>query len=74
VKFNPTWQQVALLAVLLAAVIVSHMFAPAAASAVVSIVSTVVGALFVDLRRSGDKPAPVLELVPKAEGEKEGGA
>ncbi len=53
-KFNPTWQQVALLAVLLAAVIVSHMFAPAAASATVSIVSTVVGALFVDLRRKED--------------------
>jgi hypothetical protein len=63
VKFNPSWQQVALLAVLLTAVIVSHMYAPAAASAVVSIVSTVVGALFVDLRRNA-KP----EDGPSAEG------
>lgn len=54
-KFNPTWQQVALLAVLLTAVIVSHMFAPAAASATVSIVSTVVGAVFVDLKPKKDE-------------------
>ena len=74
-KFNPTWQQVALLAVLLTAIIVSHLFAPAAASAVVSIVSTIVGALFVDLKKTEDKPAaPVLSLVPKDGGEKEGGA
>lgn len=49
-KFNPTWQQVALLAVLLAAVIVSHLLAPLAVSAVTSIVSTIVGALFVNLK------------------------
>lgn len=73
-KFNPTWQQVALLAVLLAAVILSHIFAPAAASAVVSIVSTIVGSLFVDLRKEEKKDAPVLSLVPKDATDKEGGA
>lgn len=51
-KLSPTWQQVALLSVLLAAIIVSHIYAPAAASAVVSVVSTIVGAFFVDLRKS----------------------
>ncbi len=49
-KFNPTWSQVALLAVLLAAIIVSHLLAPLAVSAITSIVSTIVGALFVNLR------------------------
>ncbi len=67
-KFNPTWPQVALLAVLLTAVILSHMFAPLAASAVVSIVSTVIGAVFVDLRREDKPPAPVLQLVSKDDG------
>jgi hypothetical protein len=38
-------------------------------------VSTIVGALFVDLKKTEDKPAaPVLSLVPKDGGEKEGGA
>jgi uncharacterized membrane protein len=50
VKFNPTWQQVALLTVLLASVIVTHMIAPGAVSAITSIVSTIVGALFVNLK------------------------
>lgn len=48
-KFDPTWRQVALLAVLLAAVISSHLLAPVAVSTVTSIVSTIVGALFVNL-------------------------
>lgn len=57
-KFNPTWQHVALLAVLLTAVIVAHGLFPAAASAVVSIVSTVVGAVFIDLSgKSKELPA-----------------
>lgn len=57
-KFNPTWQQVALLAVLLAAVIASHILAPLAVSAVTSIVSTIVGALFVNL-----KSGPVFTVI-----------
>lgn len=44
-KFQPTWQQVALLAVLIGAVITVHLVAPAAVSVVVSIVSTIVGFL-----------------------------
>lgn len=48
-KFDPTWRQVALLGVLLFAVIASHVWAPLAVSAVTSIVSTIVGALFVNL-------------------------
>ena len=54
-KFSPTWPQVALLAVLLAAVIAVHILAPLAVAAVTSIVSTIVGALFVNL--SPQKPA-----------------
>lgn len=61
-KFNPTWSQVALLAVMLAAVILTHMFAPPAVGAITSIVSTVVGALFVDLRKEEKK-----EMAQKAE-------
>ena len=45
-KFNPSWQQVALLTVLLSAVIVSHVWAPASAAAVVSLASTTAGFLF----------------------------
>lgn len=56
-KFNPTWQQVVLLAVLLAAVIVAHLLVPGAVAAITSIVSTIVGALFVNLQPKGDKPA-----------------
>lgn len=69
-KFNPTWPQVALLLGMLAAVILTHAFAPPAVGAVTSIVSTIVGALFVDLRKEEKRPAPVLAIVPK---EDEGG-
>lgn len=51
-KFNPTWQQVALVALLLAAVITTHIWAPAAVSAIISIVSTIVGSLFVNLKKA----------------------
>lgn len=72
-KFDPTWRQVALLAVLLAAIIVSHLWAPAAVSAITSIVSTIVGALFINLKPlSHEAVAPVLHLVKKEDG-KEGG-
>lgn len=54
-KFNPTWPQVALVAVLLAAVITTHVWAPLAVSAITSIVSTIVGALFVNLRKEEPK-------------------
>lgn len=50
-KFNPSWTQVALLLGLLAAVMVAHAFTPPAVGVVTSIVSTIVGALFVDLRK-----------------------
>jgi DMSO/TMAO reductase YedYZ heme-binding membrane subunit len=64
VKFNPTWQQVALLAVLLAAICVTHLWVPGAISAITSIVSTIVGALFVNLQpRAEGAMAPVLALV-----------
>lgn len=64
-KFNPTWQQVALIAVLLAAIILTHLFAPLAVSAVVSIVSTIVGALFVNLSPSKqpEAEAPTLTVL-----------
>lgn len=49
-SFSPTWQQVVLLLGLIAAVVFTHMFAAPAVGAVTSIVSTIVGALFVNLR------------------------
>lgn len=54
-KFSPTWSQVVLLLGLIAAVVLTHMFAVPAVGVVTSIVSTVVGALFVDLRRDEKK-------------------
>ena len=66
-KFHPTWPQVALLTVLLAAIIVAYLVAPPAVSAVTSIVSTIVGALFVNLREPTKPDAPVLSIVPKGD-------
>lgn len=40
---SPSWPQVALFTVLLSAIIVSHVWAPSAAAAVVSLVATIVG-------------------------------
>ena len=57
-KFDPSWRQVALLAVLLAAVIVSHLIAPLAVAAVTSMASTIVGALFVNLQPKPDPSVP----------------
>ena len=51
-KFSPTWTQVVLLLGLIAAVILTHVFAAPGIGAVTSIVSTIVGALFVDLRKT----------------------
>ena len=62
-KFSPTWPQVALLLGMIAAVILTHAFTPPAVGAVTSIVSTIVGALFVDLKREEKKNAAVLALV-----------
>ncbi len=63
-KFNPTWQQVALLFVLLAAVIASHLLAPLAVSAITSLVSTIIGALFVNLQPSKAAPPESAEARP----------
>jgi hypothetical protein len=51
-KFNPTWSQVVLLLGLIAAVVLTHAYVGPAVGAVTSIVSTIIGALFVDLRRN----------------------
>lgn len=45
---NLSWEQVALLAVLLAAIILATAFAPAAVAAITSIASTLVGAFFLN--------------------------
>lgn len=50
-KFNPTWPQVALFAVLLGAIILAYIFAPPAAQVVTSVVSTVVGFIFGDFKK-----------------------
>lgn len=66
-KFNPTWQQIALLAVLLGAVILTNIVAPGVIGAITSMVSTVFGALFVNLRESATKAlngdAPDLKVI-----------
>lgn len=54
-KFNPTWTQTALLLGMLAAIVLSHVFAPPAVGAITSIVSTIVGAVFVDLKSKGEE-------------------
>lgn len=70
---NLTWQQVALAAVMCAAIIVSHVVAPPVVGAITSIASTLIGVFFVG-RASGrdeEKPAPVLSLVKKSDEEGE---
>lgn len=49
-KPSPTWPQVALVLGLLAAIILTHAYTPLAVGAVTSIVSTLIGAFFVNLR------------------------
>lgn len=51
-KFNPTWTQLALLVILLAAIVLTNLFSPGVIGTITSIVSTVVGALFVNLKES----------------------
>lgn len=53
-KVSLTWQQVGLVAVLLAAIILTHIFAPGAGSAVTSIASTLIGTFFVNVQRLPD--------------------
>ncbi len=65
-----TTQEVALVLGMIALVIVAGMYAPGVVSIISGIISTLVGAFFVNARR--DKPAPVLQLVPKAEDENGG--
>lgn len=55
-KFTP-WQLVAVLAILLAAIILAHVFAPGAAATVVSMATTVFAALFVNRHGGGGPPA-----------------
>jgi hypothetical protein len=77
-KFQPTWQHVALIAVLLSAVIAAHAFAPAASTSIDSIVATIVGMLAMHIRslrseqaKAEDeaKPAAVLSIVPEPKGD-----
>lgn len=57
-KFNPTPNQLVLLVILLAAPILAHLFAPPAIGVLSSMVSTVFGALFVNLREPPPPPPP----------------
>lgn len=54
-KFNPTWTQVALIAALLASVVGSHLWAPTAVAVITSLVSTIIGSLFVNLKDKGNE-------------------
>jgi len=49
-KFNPTWSQVALVAVLISAILLAYAFVAPAAGVVTGIVSTIFGSLFVNFR------------------------
>jgi len=55
-RFTP-WQMVAVLAILLAAIILAHVFAPGAVGTIVSMATTIFAALFVQ-RRDDDVPPP----------------
>lgn len=62
-KFS-AWQMVAILAILFAAIICAHLFAPGATATVVSMVTTLFAALFLQ-RESGEseKAKPELEVI-----------
>ena len=63
-KFDPTWRQLALLALLLAAPVAANIVAPGVIGAVSSMVSTVFGALFVNLREpKPEQPKPELRVI-----------
>lgn len=68
-KFNPTWQQLVLLAILFAAVIVAHLVAPPAVGIITSMVSTVIGYLCGSPLKPAEPPAPVLSIVRHPENE-----
>lgn len=55
-KWSPTWQQLALLTLLLVAPVAANIFAPGVVGAISSMVSTVFGALFVNLREAAPQP------------------
>lgn len=82
-KFNPTWQQVAFLAVLLGTILLAYKFVTPAAATITGTVTTIIGSLFVNMRGGpapSDEPSPntppsnqvarVLTLVPKEEDKK----
>jgi hypothetical protein len=72
-KLSPTWQQIVLIAILLAAIPLTYAFVAPAAGVVTGMVSTLVGAFFVNLRDQAKQEAasaPVLQLVPKPEASK----
>jgi membrane protein YqaA with SNARE-associated domain len=50
-KFNFTWQQVAVLALLLAAIPITYALVAPAAGVVTGMVNVILGSLFVDLKK-----------------------
>jgi xanthosine utilization system XapX-like protein len=64
-KFSPTWPQVALVLGMLAAIILTHAFAPPAVGAVTAIVSTLVGAFFVDAKKLETATPEFVEALKK---------
>ena len=62
-KFNPTWTQIALLALLLGSVIATNLWAPGVIGTITSMVSTVLGALFVNLR-DPSKQGTSAQIIP----------
>lgn len=60
--FN-SWQLVAILAILLAAIVGAHVFAPGATSIVVSMATTLFAALFVQREKSEVPSEPDLKVI-----------
>ncbi len=57
-KFDPSWRQIALVALLISAIIITNIFAPGVIGVITSIVSTIVGALFVNFKEKGPPDPP----------------
>jgi hypothetical protein len=72
-KFDPTWPQIALLAILLGTVILAYAFAPASVVAITGMVTTILGGLLVNLQPGKLTQAPpLLSIVRDDREDKEG--
>jgi hypothetical protein len=67
-KFNPSWNQIVLIGLLLGAMITAHIIAPPAAPAIDSIAISLITAMAVNgLTSRAQSQAPLLSIVKKEE-------